>query len=105
MDKIMKNIVEKLKALIDKNGPAYLSYEPYLAYKELARVDSTDGKTVGAIMRVLVMGIDKDIRKADEPDVLSKIIQNECCFNKGMSDRLAEIFRAFYSKENADEWK
>lgn len=105
MDKIMKNIVEKLKALIDKNGQAYLSDEPYLTYKELASADSTDGKMAGAIMLALVMGIDKDIRKSDEPEVLSKTIQNECCFNKGMSDRLTEIFLALYSKENADEWK
>lgn len=33
MDNTMKDTVEKLKTLIDKNGPSYLSLEPYLTYK------------------------------------------------------------------------
>lgn len=105
MDNTMKNTVGKLKELIDKNGPAYLSDEPYLTYEELTAFDSTDVKTAGAIMLALVRGIDRDIRCNDNPEALSIQIQEECCFNKKMADRLAEIFLALYSKDNEDEWK
>lgn len=103
MDNIMKDTVGKLKELIDKNGLAYLSNEPYRIYEELTGSDSTDAKTAGAIMMVLVRGI--DIRSHDNPEVLSRHLQSDCCFNKKMADRLAAIFRALYSKDNEERWK
>ncbi|WP_310604953.1 hypothetical protein, partial [Anaerosporobacter sp.] len=105
MDNGMKNIVEQLKALINKNGPAYLSEEPYLTYKELTSLEWVDAKTAGAIMLTLVRGIESDIKNYDNSEEASKLLQKECCFNKRMAGRIAEIFLALYSKENDDEWK
>jgi hypothetical protein len=103
MDNGMKNIVERLKVLIDKNGLAYLSEEPYLTYKELASLESVDAKTPGAIMLTLVRGIERDIKNYDNSEEASKLIQKECCFNKRMADRIVEIFLALYSKENENK--
>ena len=36
---------------------------------------------------------------------LSKMIQKECCFNKRMSDILADIALLLHSNENETEWK
>lgn len=103
MDNTIKEAVNKLKALIDTNGPFCLSTEPYQTYKELSDSKSIDEKTAGAIMLVLVRGVDIGIH--DDLEVLSKTIQDECCFNKRMADRLAEIFIALYSKDNEEHWK
>lgn len=54
-------------------------------------------------MLVIVRGI--DIRSHDNPEALSRRIQDECCFNKKMADRLATIFLTLYSKDNEDYWK
>ena len=104
MDKMMENTVNKLKELIDKNGSDYLSNEPYLVYKELIASELRDEKTAGAIMLALVRGIDRAIGGHDKPESLSKQIQKECCFNKKMADRVAEIFLTLYSDRNNDEW-
>lgn len=58
MDNTIKEVVDKLKALIDTNGPFCLSTEPYQAYKELSDSKSIDEKTAGAIMLVLVRGME-----------------------------------------------
>lgn len=105
LDNTMKNTVKKLKELINKNGPDYLTSEPYLTYKELVGSDSTDEITAGAIMLALVRGIDRGITSHNSLEALSKQIRKECCFNKTMADRLSEIFLALYSKNNEDEWK
>ena len=104
MDKTMENTVNKLKELIDKNGSDYLSNEPYLVYKELIASELRDEKTAGAIMLALVRGTDRAIGGHDKPESLSKQIQTECCFNKKMADRVAEIFLTLYSDRNNDEW-
>jgi len=105
MDYTIKSTVEKLKTLIDKNGPAYLSDKPYLTYKELVASDLIDEKIAGAIMLALVMGIDRGVMNHDAPEEVSKMIQKECCFNKKMADRLSLIFFALYSQDNEAEWK
>lgn len=103
MDNIMENTVDQLKALIDKYGPAYLSEEPYLTYKKLIDVKTTDAKTAGAIMLALVRGMDSSTRDHDNLATMSKHIQQECCFNKKMADQVAEIFLSLYSRENNDQ--
>lgn len=100
-----KRVVNKLKLLIDKNGPDYLYKEPYLTYRELTASSDIDEKLAGAILLVLVRGICQDVGRYDNRERLSELIQNECCFNKEMSDRLAEIFCDLYSKDNEDAWK
>lgn len=105
MNSTEKNTVDKLKSLIDKNGPDYLYNEPYLAYKELTVTDSTDAKMAGAILLALVSGICRDARRCGDQEALSKLIQKECCLNKEMADRLAVIFHTLYSKDNDAFWE
>ena len=38
----MESVAEKLKELIDENGPKYLTEEPYKVYKELIRTKATE---------------------------------------------------------------
>ncbi|HAX53749.1 MAG TPA: hypothetical protein DDY59_15020 [Lachnospiraceae bacterium] len=105
MNNANKSIVNKLKMLIDKNGPDYLSNEPYLTYRELTVSTAIDEKLAGAILLALVRGICQDVRSYDNQEMLSELIQKECCFNKKMSDGLAEIFFDLYSKDNEDVWE
>ena len=101
----MRNVVKKLKGLIDENGPKYLTEEPYKVYEELIKSKATDKKTAGAFLMILVSGITETITPDDNPVDLSKKIQRECCFNKKMSDALVGIVLSLHSKENEEEWK
>lgn len=105
MVKMTENTVEKMKEFINKNGPGYLIDEPYKVYSELVNAKAADRKTAGAILYCLISNIADEIGDGCDFTGLSKIIQKECCFNKRMSDRLAEIFLHLYSDENKDEWK
>lgn len=101
----MGNVAEKLKELINRNGPKYLTDEPYEVYQELVKAKVTDKKTAGAIILMSVNGIIDNVNPEVNPEFLSKLIQRECCFNKKMSDRLAEIVLELHSSENEKEWK
>lgn len=105
MNNTKKNTVDKLKDLIDKNGPEYLSNEPYQTYKELMDFTATDAKIAGGILMALVRGIERNARSDENHESLSKWIQKECCFNKKMADRLAEIFCMLYSKDYKKMWE
>lgn len=105
MDNGMIHAVEHLKTLIDKNGPEYLSQEPFVTYKELTNSEKIDAKTAGAILLALVRGIDRDSRNYENSERASEWVRKECCLNKRMADRIAEIFLELYSEENKDEWK
>lgn len=98
-------IVNKLKTLINKNGPDYLYNAPYLTYQELTESGSADSKTAGAILLVLARNADIDVKRQDDSDELAKLIQKECCFNKKMADKLAKLFIALYSKDNKETWE
>jgi len=50
----VKDIVDVLKSIIDRNGPSYLVEEPYRVYKEVLDSRVTDEKTAAAILYVLV---------------------------------------------------
>ncbi len=102
---MVENIVKKMKELIEKNGPGYLIDEPYKVYNELINSKTADKKTAGAILYCLVSNIGDAIGAGCDFAGLAKIIQKECCFNKRMSERLAEIFLYLYSDGNRDEWK
>lgn len=99
----------KLKEIIDRNGPEYLTTEPYEVYKELAgSSERKDQKVASAVLYVLVngtvTGIDTDADTVDQAE-LSKRIQKGCSLNKRMADRLADIFHSLYSKDHRAEWK
>ena len=98
-------VVEKLKELIDKNGPKYLSDEPYLTYKELIGSGVADNKTARALMLLFVTGIPDRVVPENDLSTVSKQIQKECCFNKKMADQLADVLLLLHSNENEEEWK
>lgn len=94
-------IVEKLKELIDKNGPDYLTDKPNSAYKELAETDQKNTVIAGEVLMLLASGILDGVKIVKDKDDLSREIQKDCCFNKGLSD----IIRTLYSKDNNAEWE
>lgn len=98
-------IIKKLKELVDKNGPGYLTDQPYFVYKELAETGPKNIAAAGAILMLLASGVWDSAKRIDSYDERSKKIQKDCCFNKKMSDRLAYIIQTLYSKENKAEWK
>lgn len=100
-----EKIAAKLKEIIDINGPSYVTGEPYLVYKKLLDSKSADRKTAGAVMHALVSGAtDAAINNADIQE-LSGTIQEECCLNKAMADRVAQIFSLLYSSDSKNSWK
>lgn len=98
-------VIGKLKELIDKNGPEYLTDKPHAVYKELEKTDQKNTIMAGAILMLLVSGIWDCAKLINNNDELSKKIQKDCCFNKKMSDRLANIILALYSADNKTEWE
>ena len=105
MTKTTGSTVGKLKEIIDKNDPNYLTDEPYQVYNELIGSKAADRKTAGAILCYLVSGIAHENGVHCDLSGLSKGIQKECGFNKKMADQLAEIFLLLYLNGNKEEWK
>ena len=99
------NIVNKLKKIINVNGPHFLGKNPYQTYIELIEDGAVDRKTAGAILCFLVNGLSKYLDSQNDITELTKIIQNECGFNEDISYSIAEIFVNLYSKENIKKWK
>ena len=104
-EKKIESIVDALKEIIDKNGPEYLTDEPYSAYTELIEFGGTDRKTAAALLHLLVSGMLKRADLSREVEQLSVAIRRECSFNKRMSDRLAIILNTLYSQDNKREWR
>lgn len=97
-------VVEHIKQLIDKNGPDYLKREPYRTYQELKDAGDSDDKTLAALLCALARGIPELSASSEDAESLSGKIRSECGFNKRISDALASIFTAVYTKENTREW-
>lgn len=97
-------VAKKLEDLIDQNGPDYLAAEPYKVHKELI-ASGVNKRISGAILYALVNGAPDDLKAVGNFDDLSKRIRQEYGLNKGMSDRLASIFRSLYSEDHIQEWK
>lgn len=57
------NLADKLKELIDKNGPGYLYDQPYKTYQALIEANPKEEKTAGAILLALVRGIKEEVVK------------------------------------------
>ncbi len=106
MTKSVENIENRLKDIVDKKGPSYLTEEPFEVYRELLDSVDADKKTVDAVLHFLVSGLPERAFAPDaDPVLFSGLIQEECSFNKKMSDRLATIFLSLYSKKNEKEWE
>ena len=102
---LAESVAGKLKELIDNNGPKFLSADLYEVYKELVNSGAADNKTAGAVMFLLTTDILDTMDSGQDAMALSKMIQKECCFNKRMSDILADIALLLHSSENETEWK
>ncbi len=80
----MENVAEKQKEIIDNNGPDYLTEESYKVYKTLVEEKAVDKKLAGALLYLLTTEITGNVKPGDDISFLSKLIQKECSFNKGM---------------------
>ena len=98
-------ILGQLKDLIDKNGPDFLKDKPHAVYKALVEANPENTVTAGAILMLLASGIWDSVKLINDCGEISGKIQKDCCFNKKMSERLANIILALYSKDNKAEWK
>lgn len=98
-------IAEKLKELIDKNGPDYLSDKPYKVFENLVNSKTADKKTAGAIFCVLVNKLHESALNTNDIESFSYNIKKKCGFNKSVSDFTATVFVTLYSEENKADWK
>lgn len=106
--KIMNDITgitEKLKELIDSNGPSYLKANPYEVYKALVSSGIANEKAAGAVFCVIVNKLNEDAEIITSEELFSAAVQKSCGFNKKLSDFTASIFTGLYSTENNAEWK
>lgn len=101
----VEKIAAALKDIIDQNGMAYLTDEPYKVYTELIQNGNTDRKTASMILYLLVNDIHRKIDTESSLLVVSKVIQDRCSLNKKAADYLADILLSLYSKENEKAWK
>ena len=72
---ITVSTAEKLKELVDNNGPEYLTENPYDVYRELINSGSADKKTAGAVMLLLTTDTMETLDSKQDPATLSKQIQ------------------------------
>lgn len=100
-----RQIIEKLKELIDNNGPEYLADNPYETYRVIVAAAPDKAVLAGAILMLLSVGVWDSAILIKDQDEISKKIQKECCFNKKMSDSLSDIIGSLYSEDNSTEWK
>ncbi len=101
----IENIVVELKGLIDRNGPSYLTDEPYKVYLELLHSGAADRKTAASILHLLTSGIMASIDFSYDAEEVSGTIRRECSLNKRMADRLALIMTSLYSSVHKKEWR
>ena len=105
MAESIEKIVDKLKELIDENGPKYLSDGPYETFTELTGSGASDRKTASAILCFLANGLLDGVGSGSDFAELSRQIQQECGLNKRMADRITMIFTQLYSQDNEEAWK
>ncbi len=100
-----KKVATKLKEIIDRNGLAYLTEEPFKVYQELLQSKEADRKAAGLVLYALVNDVQNEVESDGDPASLSKEIQRRCSLNKKTADYLSTIFLNLYSKENQNSWK
>ena len=101
----MKESVRLIEDLINNNGMKYIEKNPYKVYETLLNSKKVEKSIAGGIFVFL----DSDILNNKEvclvKEELSKQIQEKCCFNDAMANKIADVFSEVYSKENLDRWK
>ena len=100
----IENIVAELKELIDRNGPSYLTDEPYKVYLELLDSGAADRKTAASILHLLASGVMASVAPSYDAETVSESIRRECSLNKRMADIMALILTSLYSGANRKEW-
>lgn len=98
-------IVACLKGMIDRNGPSYLSNEPYETFKGLIETGAADRKTAAVILYVLASGLLKNMGAEKDEEALSAEIRKGCGLNKTTADQVASILQSLYSSDHKKEWK
>lgn len=101
----IENIVAELKKLIDRNGPSYLTDEPYKVYLELLHSGAADRRTAASILHLLTSGVMESVDPSCDAETVSGSIRRECSLNKRMADRMALILTSLYSGANRKEWR
>ena len=91
-----------LKSIIDDEGIGYLSREPYKVYESLLEC-MVEPALCRAVLSVFLAGIMDKVEGTDIT-VLSRWIQSECFYKKGMADNLAGMFISLFSDENKAAW-
>ena len=103
--KPVEDIVKALKEIVEKNGPNYLSDEPFEVYTELIRSGNADRKTAAALLHLLAGGLLETADPGYDAELLSDSIRRGCSINKRMADRLAIILYTLYSQDNRKKWR
>lgn len=78
----VERIANRLKEIIDKNGPNYLMDEPYETYMLLVESKTADRRTAGAILQLLVSGLLQKVFSESDYETLSRSIQKESVHEK-----------------------
>ena len=103
-------IVNKLKELINSNGPDCLASAPYEVYKALIEAQTrsdgssvtagnsaADKKTAAMLLYVLIT--------CPQGSYDAASIQSACSLNKKAAESIADIFSSLYSAENMAAWE
>lgn len=70
-----ETIIEKLKVIIDKQGPKYLTDRPLEVYKVLTSEEPQQAIIAGAIVMLLVSGLWNEYISIKDSEKLSQEIQ------------------------------
>ena len=62
----MENVAEKLKEIIDSNGPDYLLEEPYKVFKTLLGEKAVDKNIAGELLYLLTTEVPSGIKPGDD---------------------------------------
>lgn len=99
----MDEILNILQRIINQEGPAYLSKNPYDVYDTLIK-ERTDPREARLILLTLLASISLKAPETDEKN-LSAEIQNECFLQNEKADQLAHMYKELFSDQNQQRWK
>lgn len=91
-----------IREIIEKQGVGYLMRDAHVVYRKLI-----SNKVNASISRVILITL---LAGAPEKSLdmnqnsLSEAFQKECYLQKGMADRLADMYLHLFSKSNMDHW-
>ncbi|MBQ9154987.1 MAG: hypothetical protein IJ130_14390 [Solobacterium sp.] len=100
----MSVIAGRLKELIDKEGPEYLSEYPDQVYRYLVRETDTDDIFCAAVLYTLHAGVNESAKRINDRKKLSSVISDTCSLKKKLADDIAELYVLLYSSDNLQNW-